>query len=231
MKLRNGLRLLSIFLLFIMGCSGRMEVPPRSHPVSETWNDLFSVDLSNALYQKGSWSFVNGILIPSEDTEIWSNVSYDNYILDLEFNLDSGANSGVIVYCSHIDDWIPNSVEIQIADDSFREASTSPGKDWCGAIYGHMAPTMKMVREPGRWNRITITCVEHSIYVLLNGEEVVRLDMRLYTSGRTNPDGSEIPSWLSKPLAELPTMGHIGFQGLHGGVTVRFKNIKILELD
>jgi hypothetical protein len=93
-----------------------------------------------------------------------------------------------------------------------------------------MAPARKVAREPGRWNRITITCMDPMIYVLLNGEEVIRLDMRLYISGKTNPDGSEIPSWLSKPLAELPTRGHIGFQGLHGGAGVRFKNIKILEM-
>ncbi len=220
-----------IFLLLLNACSGNIEIPPRSHPESESWNDLFSEDLSNALYQEESWSFVNGSLIPGEDTEIWSNVSYDNFILDLEFNLDSGANSGVVVYCSHIDDWIPNSVEIQIADDSFRETGTSPGIDWCGAIYGHMAPTRKMVREPGRWNRITITCMDHLIWVLLNGEEVIELDMRLYTSGKTNPNGSDIPSWLNISLAKLPTKGHIGFQGLHGGVPARFKNIKILEMD
>jgi hypothetical protein len=31
------------------------------------------------------------------------------------------------------------------------------------------------------------------------------------------PDGSEIPSWLSTPFAELPTHGNIGLQGKHAG--------------
>jgi len=231
MKARHNVIYFLTVLLFMLSCSGEMDVPPQNHPDSGTWNDLFSEGLLNALYQKESWSFVNGILIPSEDTEIWTTISYDNFIMDLEFNLDSGTNSGVVVYCSHIDDWIPNSVEVQIADDSSRNAETTPGKDWCGAIYGHLAPVKKMVREPGSWNRITITCLDHMIYVLLNGEEVTQLDMRLYTSSRINPDGSEIPSWLNKPLSELPTRGHIGFQGLHGGVPIRFRNIKVLELE
>ncbi len=231
MKTRKDVVLIPLYLLFIIACTGRMEIPPQSHPQSESWSDLFYEDLSNALYQKEGWSFVNGILIPSEDTEIWTTISYDNFILDLELNLDSGTNSGVVVYCSHIDDWIPNSVEIQIADDSFRNEATTPGKDWCGAIYGHMAPVKKMVREPGKWNRITITCRDHMVWVLLNGVEVIELDMHNYTSGITNPDGSEIPYWLNKPLNELPTSGHIGFQGLHGRVPVRFRNIKVLELE
>ena len=65
---------------------------------------------------------------------------------------------------------------------------------------------------------------------MLNGEQVTELDMNLWTSAKTNPDGSEIPSWLSKPLADLPTKGHIGFQGKHAGAPIYFRNIKIKEL-
>lgn len=67
--------------------------------------------------------------------------------------------------------------------------------------------------------------------MILNGELVTELDMALWTSAETNPDGSEIPSWLSKPLAELPTFGHIGFQGKHAGAPIYFRNIKIKELN
>lgn len=54
--------------------------------------------------------------------------------------------------------------------------------------------------------------------------------MSKWTSPTTNPDGSEIPSWLSKPLAELPTRGHIGFQGKHAGAPIYFRNIRVKEL-
>ena len=49
-------------------------------------------------------------------------------------------------------------------------------------------------------------------------------------SAKTNPDGSEIPSWLSNPLSEIPLEGHIGFQGKHAGAPIYFRNIKIKEL-
>ena len=55
---------------------------------------------------------------------------YENFVLDLEFMTAPGTNSGVIVYCSDIANWIPNSVEIQIADD-FAER--------VGQVAGHLA--------------------------------------------------------------------------------------------
>jgi hypothetical protein len=56
------------------------------------------------------------------------------------------------------------------------------------------------------------------------------MDMNLWTSGTTNPDGTKIPEWLPKPYAELPTKGYIGFQGKHGEATIWFRNIMIKEL-
>jgi hypothetical protein len=54
--------------------------------------------------------------------------------------------------------------------------------------------------------------------------------MRKWTSVKTNPDGSEIPSWLSKPAAKLPLEGQIGLQGKHGGAPIYFRNLKIKPL-
>jgi hypothetical protein len=66
------------------------------------------------------------------------------------------------------------------------------------------------------------------ITTVLNGETVSVMDMRKWTSAKTNPDGSEIPPWLSRPFAELATKGRIGLQGKHGGALITFRNVKIL---
>ena len=87
-----------------------------------------------------------------------------------------------------------------------------------------------MVKKPGEWNRFTIRCVNKRINVVLNGERVTSMDMSRWTSAKTNPDGSEILSWLSRQLAELPTKGKIGLQGKHAGAPIWFRNIKIREL-
>jgi hypothetical protein len=78
---------------------------------------------------------------------------------------------------------------------------------------------------------MTITCRGPRISVMLNGEPVTDLEMKKWTSAKKNPDGSDIPPWLSKPLAELATKGRIGLQGKHAGAPIYFRNVKIKTLD
>jgi len=221
----------SALLALCLGCSGDISIPPLTHPDVSNWPALFSTDFSDAIAPEGVWTWNDGVLTASEDQAIWSAAEYDNFILDLEFKTAPETNSGVIVYCSDMDDWIPNSVEIQIADDYAEQWANSPRTWQCAAFFGHQAATRSVVKKPGEWNRFTITCMDSKIYVMLNGENVNELDMTLYASAETNPDGSEIPSWLSKPLADLPTRGHIGLQGKHAGAPIYFRNLKIKSLD
>lgn len=211
-----------------------LTVAGQNHPNTraEGWEDLFRQDLSNADFPSGIWSIENGVLTATEDQALWTTRIYDNFILDLEFKTAEGTNSGVIVYCSNKENWIPNSVEIQIADDYAEQWANSP-KDWqCGAIFGHLpASKQKVVKKPGEWNRFTITCRDKRIQVMLNGELVTDMDMALWTSGTTNPDGSPIPSWLNRPFSELDTRGYIGFQGKHAGAPIWFRNIRIKETE
>jgi hypothetical protein len=217
--------------LLLSSCSQNGSVPPKTHPKASSWNDLFAPDLSDATYPEGVWTFEGGVLTASKDEAIWTKKDYDNFILDLEFKTAEGTNSGVIVYCTDMKNWIPNSVEIQIADDFSEEWAKQPATWHCGAIFGHLAPTRSMVKRPGEWNRMTVTCRDQMINVMINGETVSVMNMALWTSAKTNPDGSEIPSWLSTPFAELPTHGNIGLQGKHAGAPIYFRNMKIKELN
>ena len=202
----------------------------RAHPDTARWPSLFDADLANAVKPEGVWTVSDGVLTASEDKAIWTKKDFDNFILDLEFKTADGTNSGVIVYCTDKKNWIPNSVEVQIADDYAEEWAKSP-KTWhCGAIFGHLAPTKSMVKKPGEWNRLTIRCMDQKIDVMLNGERVASMDMSLWTSAKTNPDGSQIPPWLSKPFSKQPTKGKIGLQGKHAGAPIWFRNINIREL-
>ncbi len=207
------------------------SLPPKSHPDSANWAPLFKADLSDAVAPEGIWSVNDdGVLTATEDQALWTGKVYDNFIVDLEFKNAEGTNSGVIVYCSNPKDWIPNSVEIQIADDFAKKWADSP-KTWqCAAAFGHKPATKSLVKKPGQWNRMTVTCKDQMIYVVLNGELVNEMDMSKWTSAKKNPDGSEIPPWLSKPKAELPTKGKIGFQGKHAGAPIYFRNMRIKEL-
>lgn len=205
---------------------------PMSHPDTSgpEWVDLFEENLSNTIRPEGVWSVEDGVLTASEDQNIWSTKVYDDFMIDLEFKTAEGTNSGVIIYASDIDNWIPNSVEIQIADDYATQWAESPATWQCGAVFGHLAASKRMVKEPGEWNRYTVIAMDEYISVILNGELVTTMDMKRWTSATTNPDGSEIPAWLSTPFADLPKYGHIGFQGKHAGAPIYFKNIKVREL-
>jgi hypothetical protein len=190
---------------------------------------LFEKDLSNAIYPQGIWTY-DSVLTASADQCIWTENIYDDFILDLEFKNSEGTNSGVIVHCNDIKNWIPNSVEIQIADDYSEEWANADKKWQCGAIFGHLEPRESMVKKPGEWNTMRIACKDNTIHVVLNGSLVAEMNLKLWKSAKINPDGSEIPSWLSTAKAELPTRGHIGFQGKHAGASVWFRNIQIKEL-
>jgi hypothetical protein len=215
----------------IGSCDSKPEFPLTAHPDSESWPSLFENDLSNAVYPDSVWSFEHGEITANEDQFLWTDKDYDNFIVDLEFKNADGTNSGVVVYCSDLDDWIPNSVEIQIADDFNEKWAKSP-KSWqCGAIFGRKPATKSAVKKPGEWNRYTITCKDNMIYVLLNGQQVNQIDLTKFTDASTNPDGSKAPSWLSKAPSTLPTIGRIGFQGKHAGAPVYFRNIRIMEIE
>ena len=186
------------------------------------WKPLFGKNLENANYNPEVWSETDGVLGAVKDESIWTKDEYENFELDLDFKTDVGTNSGVVVYCTDTKDWIPNSVEIQIADDHCEK--------W-GAIYGHLGAVQdKVVKKPGEWNHMRIKCAGQHIMVILNGKKVTEMDMSKWTSGTKNPDGSDIPSWLPKPFAELPTKGFIGLQGKHGDSLIWFRNIKIRSL-
>ncbi|MDP6525026.1 MAG: DUF1080 domain-containing protein [Kiritimatiellia bacterium] len=204
--------------------------PATAHPDVKGWKPLFSEDLSNADFPKGVWTVSNGEFTASKDQALWTNKDYENFILDLEFKTDNGSNSGVLAYVTDTRKWIPNSVEIQITDD-FAKKWASANPTWrCGAIFGRLAASKSMVKKPGEWNRFTITCEGPFIDVVLNGEHVTAMDMRRWDSAKKNPDGSNKPGWLNKPLSKHPTRGKIGLQGKHAGAPIWFRNIKIKEL-
>ena len=227
---RHLLLLPACLLLVGLAVAGEPKPASASESDSNGWKPLFAADLSDAVKPRGVWTIRDGVLTASEDQAIWTARDYENFVLDLEFKTAPGSNSGVIVYCSDAAKWIPNSIEVQIADDYAKKWSKSPGSWHCGAIFGRLAPSKSAVKKPGEWNRFTITCRGKRIDVVLNGQQVTSMDMSKWTDPKTNPDGSSIPPWLSKAAATLPTKGRIGLQGKHAGAPIWFRNIRIKQL-
>lgn len=223
---------LSVLCLgWAMAAMAEDAVPAKTHPDSSSWQNLFAEDLSDAIFPKGIWYRENGDLTASEDQIIWTKKEYKNCIIDLEFKNGPSANSGVFIYGSDLNNWVANSIEVQILDD-YGNKWKDVAKTWqCGGIFGRLAPAKRTVKHAGEWNRLTITVLGPKVYVLLNGEQITEFDMRKWTDSKKNPDGSDTPPWLATAAAKLPTHGHIGLQGKHGGAPIYFRNLKIKPLE
>ncbi|MBQ4198773.1 MAG: DUF1080 domain-containing protein [Kiritimatiellae bacterium] len=178
----------------------------------------------------GMWSAKDGVLTSGKDGAIWTKVDYENFALDFEYMLEPGANSGVLIYCCNTKKWIPNAVEIQLLDDHSPKWAKDAPYMRNASLYGHCAPTKHNVRPAGEWNRMTVFARGKNIQIINNGEKVLDADLSKWTSAKKNPDGTKIPSWLSRPWAELDTKGKVGFQGMHGKAKPYFRNIRIRPL-
>lgn len=200
------------------------------HPDSRNWSSLFNYTLDNAVFTKGVW-FIdgNGNLTANKDEAIWTTRDYENFVLDVEYSCDPAANSGVLIYCSDMANWIPNTVEVQILDDNNPHWAKEAPHAKNGGLYGHLPPKVNNVKPAGEWNRMTITAQGKHITVAVNGEITVDTDLSQWTSSKKNPDGTDIPPWLSRAWADLPTKGRIGLQGKHGGASIYFRNVRIQE--
>ena len=163
-------------------------------------------------FDSGVWTKdAAGVITASKDAAIWSAVDYENFVLDFEYKLDPAANSGVIIYATDVKNWIPGSVEIQLLDDNDKKWAKDAPFLKNSSLYGHLAPLATPAKPAGEWNHMT----------------VIATGISQWTSAKKNPDGSDIPPWLSTPWATIPTKGRVGFQGMHGGAKPYFRNIRI----
>ena len=191
----------------------------------EGWRPFFGDALENADYDPDVWSLdENGILRANKDEMIWGKDEYKNFFLDFEFRTTKDANSGVVIQATNRELWIPNSFEIQIYDSFGKDADLGS----CGAVYGRRAPDFNVCKAPGEWNHMTISVLGPDIYVVLNDQLTTHMLKSQWKKADENPDGSKPFSWLiNKAPAETPTVGSVGFQGLHEKAPVEYRNIMI----
>jgi len=195
------------------------------HPKTDGWKNLFEEDLSNAVFEPGGWVIERGVLRAEDHGTIWTQDSYGNFVLDLEFRVAAGANSGVFLRAGDIHN-VLSALEVQV-----HETADASKYGMVGAIYDAKAPSKSMAKPAGEWNRFTITCWDSRIYLVFNGEQVINIDLEDWKEAHKNPDGTR--NKFSKPLKDYARRGPIGFQGIHGqeGKAVWFRNLKIKVLD
>jgi hypothetical protein len=114
-------------------------------------------------------------------------------------------------------------IEVQISDSYGKEPNTHS----CGAVYDCLAPSKNMEKKSGEWNHIIITAKENKINVVMNDEQIIDMDLDLWTEAGKNPDGTK--NKFRTAYKDMPREGHIGFQ--EHGHPVWYRNIKIKVLE
>ncbi|MBN1509581.1 MAG: DUF1080 domain-containing protein [Sedimentisphaerales bacterium] len=186
--------------------------------------DVFQKDLSNAVMPPGGWAFdADGVLSPggSGHGDIWTKERYGNFILELDFKVPDKGNSGVFIRTGDIKN-IYSAIEVQIH-------ATTDGTQYgqCGAIYDCLPPSKNANKGPDQWNHYVITCLDNKIYVNLNGQDIIDMDLNQWTEARKNPDGTG--NKFNTAYKDMPRIGNLGFQ--YHGNPVWFRNLKIKSFD
>ncbi len=207
---------------------------PAKNP--EGWEELFNgEDLSGWLTGENNKFVVeNGELTVKRENPdgeehnldyLWTSERYGDFILELDFKVVEGTNSGVFFRTSDIMDPVYTGLEVQIANSYGRADLSRTGT--AGAVYDLQAPAKNAINPPGEWNTYQLICRGSRIQVSLNGKRVVDMDIAQWRTPHENPDGSwnKFPT----PGTAFAREGHIGLQD--HGQPVWYRNIRVKRLD
>ena len=192
-----------------------------------SWQVLFDgTDLSKWQSADGGkpspgWVIENGVLARRQNAGmIWSKERFGNFILDLEFKTEG--NSGVFFRTDNPKDPVQTGIEMQV----YKRVDKS-NKHSCGAVYDALAPSKEMTKD-NQWNHVTITAVDNKIGIVLNGEQIIDMDLNRWTEPHKNPDPDGSKNKFSTALKDFKREGHVGFQD--HGANVWYRNVRIKPL-
>jgi hypothetical protein len=141
-----------------------------------------------------------------------------DFVLDFDYKLSKGCNSGVFVRTSDLKNPVNTGIEVALDD------TTGHGLHDPGALYDLVAPSENAQKPAGEWNHMTITAAGPKITIVLNEKEVSTINLDEWNEPGKRPDGSS-HKFGDVAIGKLPRTGYIGFQD-HGS-DCWFKNVKI----
>ena len=146
----------------------------------------------------------NGTIGRVKGGSIWTEGTYGDFVLDLEFKLRPHCNSGIFIR-SDPQNPVQGGFEIQLID-SYKKRNRLPRlRPYTMPLY------LQSIRSNLLWNG-TASLFDAKAYDSnpLNGELVVNANIDHWTTPRQNPDGSK--NKFRTALKDLPRTGNIGFQ-------------------
>ena len=144
-----------------------------------------------------------------------------DFVLDFDYKLSKGCNSGVFLRVGNLKDPVHTGLEVAIDD------TTGTGVHDTGAFYDLVAPSKNTQKPVGEWNHMTITAKGAKIAVILNDVEVSTIDLDQWTEAGKRPDGTA-HKFEKMVVKDLNRPGYFGFQD--HGQDCWYKNVKVKDL-
>ncbi len=208
------------FVFALVGVSTATAAEPDDKgPDEKGFVSLFNGKDLSGWKTKGNWFAEKGGLLsikprPGErgwqryDAYIWTEKKYADFVLDLEYKIPKGGNSGVFVRVGDLKNPVRNGIEVQILDSHGKKEKL--GAHDCGGVISAVGPSKNASKPAGEWNRMVVTCRGARMQVKLNGHDIV--DLKLDESA----------------VKDRPLTGYVGLQD--HGLPLSFRKIKIKEL-
>jgi hypothetical protein len=178
-RYRNPITALA--MLGLLAACG-VESPEPVAGADGEWQNLLSGDSLAGWTALGdaNWRFEEGAVVADESSEVSflvSDAAYADFELELEFWVDTDANSGVFLRCSD---------RSEITDTSCYEANifdTRADQTYRTGAIVNVAEPAEFVYTGGQWNRYRLRAEGQRLQVELNGRALVDVEDGQLASG------------------------------------------------
>ncbi|MCD6376208.1 MAG: DUF1080 domain-containing protein, partial [Caldisericaceae bacterium] len=126
-----------------------------------------------------SWGVENGILFTTGKGGSWLSTKreFSDFKLTLEFRVPPGGNSGVFIRAPQQGDPAYTGMEIQVLDDYAEQYAHLKPWQYTGSIYGVQAPSKRVTKAAGQWQKMVIICLGPKVTVELNGQLINKANL------------------------------------------------------
>lgn len=170
------------------------------------------------------WVIDNGALktvVGGDKVDIITKDTWKDFDLELEWRVAPGGNSGVFYDVAEAGEegW-HTGPEMQILDDARHKDGQEP-KTSAGSLYALIAPSKKVVKPAGEWNKARIVKKGSRVAHWLNGTKIVEYELG-------SPELSALiaaSKFKDRPRFAKEGQGHIALQ--HHGEEAWFRNVRI----
>jgi hypothetical protein len=189
-----------------------VRAPELKRPMPAAWADPEPIfngknlsgwqPLGSGDHAHNNWSAKDGVLVNAEGgANLMTTRKFQDFKLHVEFNCPSEGNSGI---------YLRGRYEVQLSCGGRIDGNPVQA---LGAVYGYLAPAVRVPIQAGEWQTYDITLVGRTVTVVLNGTKLI--------------DGQEIPGVTGGALdSNEAEPGPFYIQGDHTG-GIQFRNITV----